>query len=275
MTTTKTKAVEVVQQPTFTETLKIALYGKFGSRKTLQIGTLIELVGADNVLIVSAEHGLNTIRSTLTNTANIIDVASLADVRKAWSVAQEFANTNRWVALDGMSQITEWIANEQLSGADRYYELKQQGLNIAPDDLKYGRFIQRGEINTMAVYGKVGRESENLIAAWIKLPVNLYANYLEDMTGVSGFEKSVPYGPDVPGRVGLKAVMSSFDYVGRLTYNERNELVAGFDATSALYMARTREDRNIIELPKTFTNFKLSEFVQLVGGKGVADAAAS
>jgi hypothetical protein len=270
------KPEEAAAKPSaFQESLKIALYGDYGSRKTLQIGELVDLVGAENVLVVSAERGLNTVRSKLTIDANVIPVSSLADVRTAWGKAKEFARLDRWVCIDGMSEITTWIANEQLSGADRYYEAKLQNREPAQSDLQFGRFLQRGEINTMAIYGRVGRDSENLIGAWINLPVNLYANYLSDKTGSSGFEKTLPHGPDVPGRVGLKAVMSSFDFVGRLFYNERGELCAGFDAAQAnYYMARTREDRSVVEVPKLITNFSLADFVQLVKGEKAAEVAA-
>lgn len=257
--------------PLFTDTLKLCLYGKYGSRKTLQIGSLIELVGQDNVLIISAEHGLNTIRSRVVE-KQVISVASMDDVRAAWAVAKQFAAPDRWVCIDGMSQITEWLANTQLSMADRYYEAKQLGREPAQGDLPAGKYLQRGEINGMAIYGRVGRDSENLISSWIGLPVNLYCNYLEDMTGSSGFEKSIPYGPDVPGKVGLKAVMSSFDFVGRLFYSEKGELCGGFDSTSNYYMARTREDRAVVQIPKLIENFQLSEFVKLVQGVK-ADAA--
>lgn len=268
-------AAAVAAPTPFTETVKVALYGKYGSRKTLQIASLIDLVGQENVLVVSAESGLNTVRSRLID-SQVVVVRNLPDMRAAWQRADAFARqpsdgTKRWVVVDGMSEVTEWIANEQLSMADRYYEATKLGRDPATADLAAGKYMQRGEINSMAIYGRVGRDSSNLIAAWIKLPCNLYANYLEDMTGSSGFEKTIPWGPDVPGRVGLKAVMSSFDFVGRLTYNERNELVAGFDATSRVYMARTREDRTLVQLPSEITSFELGKFVQLLKGE-TADA---
>lgn len=265
---TELKVVEPVAAPSlFTDTLKIALYGRFGSRKTLQIAHLIELVGQDNVLVVSAEHGLNTIRSKV-KADNIIVAASIPDMRKAWGAAQKFAGPNKWVCIDGMSQVTEWIANQQLSMADRYYEAVQLNKTPDSDDLPAGKYMNRGEINTMAIYGKVGRDSENLLSSWIGLPVNLYCNYLEDMTGSNKFEKTIPWGPDVPGRVGLKAVMSSFDYVGHIKVEDNDTVTVGFDSASNFYMARTREDRTVVQIPKTVPNFNLAEFVKLVqGGK--------
>lgn len=271
MTAKQQQPAVIEPVPLFSDTLKIALYGKFGSRKTLQIASLIKLVGAENVLIINAEHGLNTIRSKVVD-KQVITVASIPQVREAFVKAKQWAVPGKWVAIDGMSQVTEWIANDQLSMADRYYEAKQLGREPADADMPAGKYFQRGEINTMAVYGKVGRDSEGLLSAWIGLPCNLYCNYLEDMTGRSGFEASLPWGPDVPGKVGLKAVMSSFDYVGRLYYNDKGELCAGFNPKSNYYMARTRDDRDVMEAPLEVTNFVLADFVKLVQGETAGKA---
>jgi len=256
--------IEPPAEPAFIETLKIAAYGKFGSRKTLQIASLISLYGADRVVVVSAEHGLNTIKSVV---KHVIPVGNLGDLRAAYArVSKEFNTAQHWVCVDGMSRVMEWIANEQLSGADAYYDAVCKGSKHEelPETLKpYGRYMSDGgKIDAMKIYGRIGRESQNLLSAWIRLPSNLYCNYLEDMAGNSGREKSLPRGPDVPGQVGLKAVMSSFDYVIRLGYDTEGRLVGGLDPASRLYMARTREDRTVGQaLPKEITGFDLGEFI--------------
>lgn len=253
----------------FTETLKIALYGRFGSGKTDQIASLIAGKGAAKVLVVSCERGLNTVESVLPKSSVLI-VNNLGELRAAYRTCLEFAteNPDGWIVVDGMSQATEWLANEQLSGAERYYDAKVQNQTVAQKDLPFGRFLtDRGAIDTMRIYGRIGRDSENLLAGWIGLPCNLYVNYLEEMVGQSGYEKSLPYGPDVPGRVGLKAVMSSFDYIGRLFYNGEGRLCAGFDRTSNVYMARTRTDRRVRESPTEIVDFSLMEFVNTIKGK--------
>jgi hypothetical protein len=264
------KLVEAVEPVAFEETLKVCLYGKFGSRKSLQIGHLIDLVGADNVLVISAERGLGTIQSKLTNPQQVLAVSNLDELRAVYLTAKEFAeqDARRWVCVDGMSQVTEWLANAQLSGAEQYYDLKVQNQTIPAKLLPFGRFLSdKGAIDSMRVYGRVGRDSENLLSAWIGLPCNLYCNYLEDMTGSSGYEKTPPYGPDVPGRVGLRALMSSFDFVGRLSYDTDGNLVGQFDSRSNYYMARTREDRTKVDLPVEIGNFRLDKFVQLIKGE--------
>lgn len=252
----------------FVETVKVALYAEYGKRKTEQISTLIREFGVENVLVVSAEKGLNTIRTALTIPANVIVANNYDELRSEFPKVQAFATgSDKYIALDGGSRVVEWLANEQLAGADRFYEATKRNLPVTPNDLQYGRFMQKGEINSMAVYGRVGRDSERLWNTWIGLNANLYVNFLEDKVGQSGFEKTFPYGPDVPGRVGLKAVMSSFDYVGRLFYNEAGQLVAGFDPKSYTYMARTREDRALVQIPAEIADFNLARFIKLVRGE--------
>lgn len=254
---------------TFTETVKAALYAPWGGRKTLQIAHLIEAFGAENVLVVNTERGLSTIKSRLTVPDNVVQATSLGELRAAFGKkVRPFATgPDKYICLDGGSRVVGWMANEQLNGADRYYEAMKKNLPQETEDLQYGRFIQKGEINSMAVYNKVGRESETLWNAWVGLNANVYVNFLEELTGTTGFEKTFPYGPDVPGKVGLTAVMSIFDYVGRLTY-EKGQLIAGFDVTSKLYMAKVRDDRNAgIIVPPTITEFNLAEFFKLVRGE--------
>lgn len=266
-------AEQIALPQPFTDTLKIAGYGRYGSRKTLQIGHLIDLVGSANVLTVSAEHGLGTIRSKV-DPANVVVVTNYRDVQTNWKRVVEFASggPNRWVCMDGGSQVVEWMANEQFAGADRYFEAKARGLEIKDSDKPFGRFMSdKGSIDTMRIYGRIGRDSELFLSAWIGLPCNLYFNYLEDMTQSSGYEKTIPWGPDVPGKVGLRSVMSSFDFVFRLTFNAEGKLTAGFNPASNVYLARTREDRTVVTIPNEITDFNLAEFVTLVTAHPVAE----
>lgn len=286
MATKKNEAAEVTSVPeAFSETLKIALYGRFGSGKTEQIAALIQRYGADKVKVVSCERGLNTVQSVLPK-SSVIVANSLNEMREAYKPCLEFATTNPtgWVVVDGMSQATEWLANEQLSGAERYYDAKAQNQSIAQKDMPFGRFLtDRGAIDSMRIYGRIGRDSENLLAAWIGLPCNLYINYLEEMVGQSGYEKSLPYGPDVPGKVGLRAVMSSFDYIGRLFYKDfrdpqTNETVtilcAGFDPRNNVYMARVRTDRRVVAAPTEIADFDITQLIDIVKPKEKEDAQA-
>lgn len=253
----------------FQETAKIALYAPWGGRKTLQIAHLIDAFGAENVLVVNCERGLKTIESKLTVKENVIVAPNLAKLREVFgkSVVPFATGPDKYICLDGASTVVAWIANEQLNGADRYYEAMKRNMPIAPNDLQYGRFMQKGEINSMAIYNRVGRDSETLWNAWVSLNANVYVNFREEMTGSTGFEKTYPYGPDVPGKVGLSAAMSIFDFVGRLTYEE-GQLIGGFDVTSRLYMAKTRNDQNAgVFIPPELVPFNLAEFIKLVRGE--------
>lgn len=250
----------------------MALYAPWGGRKTLQIAHLIDAFGPENVLVVNAERGLNTINSKLTVKENVVVAPNLDTLRKEFGarVVPFATGPDKYICLDGASTVVTWMANEQLNGADRYYENMKKNMPIHPNDLQYGRFIQKGEINSMAVYNRVGRDSETLWNAWVGLHANVYVNFREEMTGSTGFEKTYPYGPDVPGKVGLSAAMSIFDYVGRLTYEE-GKLVGGFDVTSRLYMAKLRDDQNAgIKVPPVIPDFNLAEFFKLVRGQDSA-----
>lgn len=254
---------------THQENAKVALYAPWGGRKTLQIGYLIEAFGAENVMVVNAERGLNTIGSKLTVPDNVLTVPNLTELRANFGKVQAFADgPHKYVCLDGASRVVSWMANEQLNGADRFYEAMKKNLPQRPDDIQYGRFIQKGEINSMAIYNRVGRDSETLWNAWVGLNANVYVNFLEELTGTTGFEKTFPYGPDVPGKVGLTVVMSTFDYVGRLTFDQ-GRLVAGFDPTEKhIYLAKVRNDRDGgIIIPPTIPDFNLAEFFKLVRGE--------
>jgi hypothetical protein len=222
------------------------------------------------VKVISAEHGLGTIRSVV-DPGNVIIVSNVDETRKAWATCREWvearikARNSLWIAIDGGSQIMEWVANEQFTGADTYFEMKSKGIE-PPDRLKpFGRYMSdRGNIDPMKIYGRIGRDSENLLSAWIGLPANLYVNYLEDMTQSNGYEKTIPWGPDVPGKVGLRSVMSSFDFVFRLAFNPESRLTAYLNPASNVYLARTREDRTLVKLPLEMVDFNLADFVQLV-----------
>lgn len=249
----------------FHDTIKVALYGIFGSQKTRQIGHLIDMVGATRVYTISADRGLGTIRSKIDPTM-VKPVAGLQDLRDAWAIVSEKYNSPEyWVCIDGGSRVMAHINNEQFNGADAVFEKLAMGHQV-PEHLKpFGRFItDRGRIEAMQVYGKIGRISETLLNSWISLNCNLLFTYLEDMTESDGRKKLPPYGPDVPGKVGLRAVMSSFDYVLRLGYDAESRLVAT-TRSSGDTMARTREDRDAgVDIPAQITNFNLAEFVQMI-----------
>jgi len=258
---------ELPTAPAAATPLKICCYAQTTRRKTLQIAHLIEMCGAENVLVVSAEEGLNTIASRLTVPANVIAVANLDEFRAGFPRLTEFAkgDPSRWIAIDGGTQIADWVGNNQLANADRFYENFARGLP-APAGLEaYKRYVGRdGELNTMQIYGRIGRDMENMLAAWKTLPCNLYANFWEDCTVNNGFKAEPPYGPDVPGKVGLKAVIGAFDFVLRLTLNANDKLCAQ-TRTSPMALCKTREDQFAgVIVPPEIVDFRLDDFIRLV-----------
>src|SRR5262245_66227795 len=83
----------------FSETLKLASYASTGGRKTLQIGYLIDLCGAENVGIISCEHGLRTIHSKL-DERYVKVVGNRDELRAAWGWANEnFKRPDQWVCV--------------------------------------------------------------------------------------------------------------------------------------------------------------------------------
>jgi hypothetical protein len=255
----------------FKETDKIAGYGPYGSYKTLQIGHLIEEFGADNVAIISAESGLSTIKSLVAE-RQVRVVHTTDEMREAYDwVKADYNTPSHWVCIDGGSRVMSTIANEHFKNTDMVYNLMARRQPVPTTLMQYGRFIsvsgERLGIDTMSIYGKIGRDSENLLNAWLSLGSNLYVNYLEDMTGTANREKVPPYGPDVPGKVGLRAVMSSFDYVIRLSQDSKGRCVA-LTKGSPMYLARTREDQRAgVNIPADIVDFNLAKFVGLITGE--------
>lgn len=272
-----TKKVEEGATPAkFTESLKIAVYGKWGIGKTEQIRHLIARYGAENVKVLSIERGLRTVESALPQEM-VVPATSLQGIREGYSEVKKWAEsrpdpTKAWVVADGMTRGTNFIATEELNGADRYYEAMKRGIEPATNDLPYGRHIQKGEINTMSVYNKVGRASIALLGGFLNLPTNLYATYLEEMTGQTGFEKSIPWGPDVPGKVGLTEVMSAFDYVGRLTFDEvKGVWVGNFDSRSRLQLGKARADHAVVSMNPVIEGFTILKLIDMIEGRGSED----
>ena len=250
--------------------IKIAAYGRWSSRKTLQIASLIDRFGADNVIIVNADKGIGPVASVA---RNVVTANSLDELRKAYGEVVKFIKDkpDSWLCLDGMTRVMNWIADEALGGADEYAEQIALGVPHAGIETRlkpYRRFVtDSGTVDTMRIYGLIGTDSKNLLGAWLRLDCNLYSTYLEDQTS-NGREKGPPYVPDVPGQVGLKAVMSTYDFVIRLTI-KGGKCVAQMDPTSQLYLSRTREDQTVSgPLPKEIEDFNLAAFVDRIRGVG-------
>lgn len=249
------------------ETLKMAIYGEWGRRKTEQLGVLIESVGMENVFIASCDRGLSTIESVV-DFNRVMAVDSWADMQAAFGKAEELCGNNptKWALVDGCTSLLYDHTNSLFAGTERAYDAKAFRQPIPDRDITYGRYLSREDkIDGMAIYGRVGRDFTRLFQSWKGLGCNIIFTFLEELAGKTDKrEKTYPYGPLIPGEVGYRAAMSTFDYVLRFWYDTDGSLIAGTKATS-LYEARTREDRRGgVEIPAQIRNFNLAEFINLI-----------
>jgi len=181
----------------FDETLKIAAYGEYDTRKTLQIGHLIEAFGPQKVFIASVEAGLGTIRSLLVQD-QIKVVASYDDFRAAWAWAAERANKpDTWFVIDGGSRLMHWVANDLFERANKTLEavLREK---LPKDLIPFMRFItDNNRVDGQKVYLEVALQIERLLSSLIRMGGNLYVTFLEDMTETNPLTRvrKPPYGP--------------------------------------------------------------------------------
>lgn len=251
------------------DTLKIAMYAEWGRRKTQQLGTLIESVGMENCFIASCDRGLGTIKSQV-DFNNVISVDSWADMQVAFAKAQErfLDQPDKWVLVDGITSLLLEHVNSLFAGTEKAYDRRALKQPIDAPLVPFSRYLTKNDqIDGMAIYGRVGRDLTRLFQSWKGLGTNLVFTFLEELTGVNDKrEKTYPYGPAIPGNLGYRAAMSTFDYVIRLWYDTNGTLMAGTKATG-MYEARTREDRRTgVEIPPVIENFNLAEFVKLING---------
>jgi hypothetical protein len=253
------------------ETLKMALYAEWGRRKTEQLGTIIEMVGMENVFIASCDRGLKTIRS-IVDFNNVCEVDNWAGMQKAYAAAKQrgfINNPSKWIFGDGMTSVLLEHTNSLFSGTERVHDLKARHQQIDDNDIPFSRYISpTGGVDGRAIYGRVGRDITRLFQTWRGLGTNLIFTFLEEMVGRNDKnEKSFPFGPAIPGEIGYRAAMSTFDYVLRLWYDADGKLTAGTKATPRME-ARTREDKRTgLDIPPVITDFNLANFVKLVTGQ--------
>jgi len=255
----------------FSETIKIAVYTPPNNQKTLQIRGLIERYGADSVGIVSAERGLNTIKSSI-NDDMVFVVSTPEDARKAYAWAKEKYNRpGAWVVIDGGSSIMNLQANRHFGAADACLQhVILRGADSLPPELKiYQRFItKRGgvwNLDMMAIYGLLGREAERFWDAWTSQQWHLYANFWEEKTGSVDRERVPPYGPDVPGRMGVGAIHGKFDYIVRLVRNQNGGVNGVVRDDPAVSITKVREDRAVVApIPDVIKGFSLTAFIDML-----------
>lgn len=263
------EALPTPETKPFNETIKAAAYGATSSRKTLQIGYLIEEYGVENVGIISCERGLNTIRSLLDE--RYIKVAEDRDgLREAWAWARDnFSGRDQWVCVDGGTRVLQWIHNDVFGTAQKAYEEVLSGKaksKLDANQRAYAMFItSNDEINTQGLWSRVGTEAERLFNSFVKLPSNMYWTFWEELTSIDQYKKGVPWKPDTPGNLSFGAIKGTFDYIFRL--------VAGAESSTAIFRnpagnnenyCKTRDDWRSARIPDRIADFKLTDLVTII-----------
>jgi hypothetical protein len=263
---------EKSEEQGFVETKKLAAYAPTGGKKTLQIGYLIDLVGAENVGIISCERGLNTIRSKVDD-RYVRRVASRPELREAWAWANETFNTpDQWVCVDGGTRVLNWVQAEIFGGAQKALEEILGGtkrLELKPEDRKYAPFVTKElDLNTQQMWIQTGFQCERLLDSFVKLGCNMYWTFWEERTSIDQYTKGPPAIPDTPGKGALSALKGVFDFIFRLV-PDGETVTAQFrnaKGSNAIY-GKTRDDWDGgIKVPDSIAGFRLDEFVKLISG---------
>lgn len=261
----------MVEVKPFNETLKMAAYGANNSRKTLQIGHLIETFGAENVGIISCERGLNTIRSLL-DERYIKVVDNKQQLRDAWKWASDTFDTHQWVCVDGGTRTIQWLYNDVFGTAQRAYETVLNGTpkkNLPPDLRVYAAFItSNDELDTGRLWGRLGTEAERLLDSFVKLPSNQYWTFWEELTSIDQYRKGVPWKPDTPGNLSFGAIKGAFDFIFRLIpQGESSTAYFRNPPGNNENYGKTRDDwRGGVRIPDRVGDFRLDRLVQLLTG---------
>jgi hypothetical protein len=251
------------------ETLKIAAYGEPSSRKTLQIKHLIDGFGAENVGIISCEHGLNTIQSRL-DERYVKRANSLDEFRQAYRWASEtFTQPQQWIAVDGGSRLFDWVAQDIWQNVNRAYEeiLNGTAPKALPDAIrKYAVYItSKDGVDTQRCWVAVSNHSKWLMDAMVKLPSSLYMTFWAERPNIDQYTKGVQWAPDLPGKGSRDAVIGAFDYILRLVSTGRESSKA-VCRTSATSFAKCRDDWDVYQVPDEIEPFRLDELVRALRG---------
>ena len=252
----------------YQENLKIASFSGSGIGKTVGAGNLITRYGAENVGIISCEHGLTSIASLL-HAEHVRVCDSLDDLRAAHRWASErYARPDQWVVVDGGSRVLQWIEQEVWGSVEAAFSASVSG-NVPQHLQEYLAFITKKDgINTQRVWSKVGSNAERLFNAFVKLPSSSYWTFWEQLTNIDQYTKGPPYIIDSPGEGTRKAAKGCFDYIYRLTRNKSGDLVAKLRNDNVSY-AKTRDDRLVVQnLPDEIVGFNLADFAGRVRGEG-------
>jgi hypothetical protein len=248
------------------DTTKIALFGTNSTHKTLQIRTLIEWLGAENVGIINCEAGLSTIGSSL-NEQHVQRPTKLSQFEEALRWAERYQGEAKFLCIDGGTRVLQWNAGKIWDASDEAYDqmvfLKRQRSSLE-GVARYGsRFITgQGEIDGYAQWKEIGVQAEILLNKILATGCNVYMNFWEDESQLPDRKKGLPWGVDAPGKASRDAVYNAFDYILRLTV-EGGRCTAMHDESKQYVRSKARNDLKAgIVVPREQKDFSLAQFVQ-------------
>lgn len=248
------------------KTTKVALFGTNSTHKTLQIRSLIDALGVQNVGIISCEEGLSTIGSSL-DEKHVQRPTKLSQFEEALRWAEAYRGADKFLCIDGGTRILQWNAGKVWDSSDEAYEqmvfLKKQRNNL--DGIaKYGsRFITgQLEIDGYAQWKEIGVQADILLNKILDTGCNVYMNFWEDESQLPDRKKGLPWGVEAPGKASRDAVYNAFDYILRLTV-EGGKCMAMHDESKQYVRSKARNDLKAgIVVPREQRDFNLAQFVR-------------
>ena len=273
-------ADEAPAPPALRETLKIACFGANSTGKTLNIARLVEGVGAENVGVISIEHGLSTIASYL-KPEQVFVTTGIQHFREealAW-VARRYAGATKWVCVDGGTRLLQWNAGRIWGCSDLAYEelvFNGKRRSDLKDFARYGsRFItSQGEIDGYAQWKEIAVQAESIFNAVIKIPCNWYWTFWEDLTGGDDRKKTLPWQADAPGKGSREAIYGTFDFILRMTYLNGRP-IATHDPNKHEARTKARDDwHGGVRVKEVMDDFNLGVFVKSLSAPQQAASAA-
>ena len=252
--------------------VKIALFGSNSTGKTLQIKTLIESLGVENVGIISVEDGLSTIASIL-NLEHVYQPTRISQFEADLTTcSQKYSGAHQFLCIDGGTRLLQLNAGKIWDATDEAYE-KMVFLNMRRQDFqgkdeykmaRYGsRFITgAGEIDGYAQWKEIGVQADILFNKILQTRCNIYMNFWEDESQLGDRKKGLPWQADAPGKASRDAIYGFFDFIFRLTY-DGGAPTAHHDRGKVMARTKSRDDwGGGFRVEEEMAPFKLSEFYE-------------
>lgn len=259
------------------DTIKIALFGTNSTHKTLQIRSLIEALGVENVGIINCEAGLSTIESSL-DEKHVRRPVKLSEFEEALKWAEAYRGADKFLCIDGGTRILQWNAGKVWDSSDAAYEAmlfrrvdKKQLEGVE----RFGsRFVTSNlEIDVQAQWRVIGNEADILLSKVLGTGCNVYMNFWEVETSYYPKPSGFPWQVDAPGKASRDAVYNAFDYILRLTV-EGGKCKAMHDESKQYVRSKARNDLKAgIVVPREQADFNLAKFVQTLKPQTAAQEA--